>query len=111
MWHFITDSIAEQHRLGDLSDEVATLATATFLLFYNLGRLAEGAKLFAEAKASLDSTNSEHFFALGSLGVREAGCLKYLARFRDAVLAAGSQLELPPAFRLIPKTGNRRLRA
>jgi predicted ATPase len=94
----VTDSLAEElsnlevmwHYLchHQWADELATLATAMFLLHYNVGRLAEGAKLSAKARAALDKTNPEHAFALGSLCVREAGYLKYLALFRESVRIA-----------------------
>jgi predicted ATPase len=80
MWQYLSE-----HRW---LTEIANLATATFLLHYNLGRLAEGAKLFTKVRASLDSSNPEHYFALGSLCVREAGYLKYLAAFSASVAIA-----------------------
>jgi predicted ATPase len=80
MWHYLCNH--------QLVDELANLATAMFLLHYNMGRLAEGAKLSAKARAALDKTNPEHAFALGSLCVREAGYLKYLALFRESVRIA-----------------------
>jgi tetratricopeptide (TPR) repeat protein len=80
MWHYL----GEHQWL----DDIAKLAKATFLLHYNLGRLAEGAKLSAKVRASLSKENPAHFFALGSLCVWEAAYLKYLASFSESVAMA-----------------------
>jgi predicted ATPase/Flp pilus assembly protein TadD len=94
----ITDSLAED--LGNLErmwdylcthqwvDDIASLAAAMFLLHYNLGRLSDGYRLSVKARSALDPHNPEHAFALGSLCVREAGYLKYLAKFKDSVAVA-----------------------
>jgi predicted ATPase len=98
-----TDSLAEE--LGNLEemwdylckyqwvDDIANLATIMFLLHFNLGRLSEGTRLSVKARAALNKNNPEHYFALGSLCVREAGYLKYLALFKDSVSLAEEGLK------------------